>query len=346
MKFLIFFYFCASFLPSWIRIRIHWPVRIRIRSGSETLQVNRSAHVKHFIFSSQNGEMFVRFHCHRLDPDLKLKLFTVTLKLRVFTAYLNLFFCISMVGSWSVLRILIRVDPHLFGRPDPDTYLREKVRFGSTWVSKAGFGFASKSKFRSCGGFKWGRWEPLVLKKESWSVCWPIVSHHFDYEPHPDPRQSEMSDPDQHQTWERVPDPQHTDPDTAMIAEVPDYNKPDSEHAAYFLSGTKFWNRRLSGFFRTNHSSVCVRYYQGFGYVPGIHLIRIRIQHFRLNTDPIRIHGLADKKLKKMTAEKKIYFGSITTIYLSLVLHKGRLSYRRSLQLTKETSSTSIHEIS
>ncbi len=31
---LIFFYFCGSFLPSWIRIRIHWPDWIRIQSGS------------------------------------------------------------------------------------------------------------------------------------------------------------------------------------------------------------------------------------------------------------------------------------------------------------------------
>ncbi len=68
-----------------------------------------------------------------------------------------------------------------------------------------------------------------------------------------------------------------------------------------------------------------------------IHLIRIRIQHFLLNTDPdpIRIQGFDDQKLQKITAEKKIiFFGSITTIYLGL--HKGRSSYRRSLQLSKE----------
>ncbi len=34
MKFLHFFYFCGSFLPSWIRIWIHWPDWIRIQSGS------------------------------------------------------------------------------------------------------------------------------------------------------------------------------------------------------------------------------------------------------------------------------------------------------------------------
>jgi hypothetical protein len=61
-----------------------------------------------------------------------------------------------------------------------------------------------------------------------------------------------------------------------------------------------------------------------------------RIQHFRLNTnpDPIRIQGF-DENVKKLTAEKK--FGGIkSTIYLSLGLHKGRSSYRRSLQLPKE----------
>jgi hypothetical protein len=43
------------------------------------------------------------------------------------------------------------------------------------------------------------------------------------------------------------------------------------------------------------------------------------------------------KKLKKITAEKKLnFFGSKTAIYLSLGLHKERPSYRRSLQLSKE----------
>jgi hypothetical protein len=56
-------------------------------------------------------------------------------------------------------------------------------------------------------------------------------------------------------------------------------------------------------------------------------LIRIRIQHFRLNTDPdpIRIQDFDDQKLeKKITAEKKElnFWGSKTTIYLSLCLHK------------------------
>ncbi len=44
------------------------------------------------------------------------------------------------------------------------------------------------------------------------------------------------------------------------------------------------------------------------------------------------------KKLKKNYSRKKIkkIFGSKTTIYLSLGLQKERLSYRRSLQLSKE----------
>ncbi len=78
-----------------------------------------------------------------------------------------------------------------------------------------------------------------------------------------------------------------------------------------------------------------------------IHLIRIRIQHFRPNADPdpdpirIRIQSgsrvLMTKSWKKVTAEKKFnFFLSKTTIYLSLGLHKGRPSYRRSLQLSKE----------
>jgi hypothetical protein len=53
---------------------------------------------------------------------------------------------------------------------------------------------------------------------------------------------------------------------------------------------------------------------------------------------PIRIQRFWWPKIgKKITAEKKIkniHFLSNTTIYLSLGLHKGRLSYKRSLQLS------------
>jgi hypothetical protein len=54
--------------------------------------------------------------------------------------------------------------------------------------------------------------------------------------------------------------------------------------------------------------------------------------------DPIQIQGFSDQKLKKkITAEKKLnLFGSKTTIYLSLGLHKERPSYRRILQISKE----------
>ncbi len=53
--------------------------------------------------------------------------------------------------------------------------------------------------------------------------------------------------------------------------------------------------------------------------------------------------GFDDLKLKKITAETKniFFFWSKTTIYLSLGLHKGRPSYRRNLQSSKRTSSTS-----
>jgi hypothetical protein len=58
------------------------------------------------------------------------------------------------------------------------------------------------------------------------------------------------------------------------------------------------------------------------------HLIRIRIQHLNTDRDPdtIRIPGFYDQKLKKCSA----------TTYLFLGLHKGRLGYKRSLQLSKE----------
>ncbi len=46
--------------------------------------------------------------------------------------------------------------------------------------------------------------------------------------------------------------------------------------------------------------------------------------------------ALMTKNWKKITTEKFFFFGSKTTIYLSLGLHKERPSYRRSLQLSKE----------
>ncbi len=69
-----------------------------------------------------------------------------------------------------------------------------------------------------------------------------------------------------------------------------------------------------------------------------IHLIRIRIQHFRLNTHPDPDPGgLITKNWRKKLQKKNIYFfGSKTIIYLSIGLLKGRPSYKRSLQLSEE----------
>jgi hypothetical protein len=70
-----------------------------------------------------------------------------------------------------------------------------------------------------------------------------------------------------------------------------------------------------------------------------IHLIRIpiRIQHFRLNTDPdpdpILSQCFMTKTCKKFTAEN---FFLKTKIFLSLELHKGRPCYNNSLQYSKE----------
>ncbi len=63
-------------------------------------------------------------------------------------------------------------------------------------------------------------------------------------------------------------------------------------------------------------------------------MFRIRIRSFR-----IRIQGFDDQKLerKKLQLKKNlICFWSKIAIDLSLVLHKGRASYRRSLQPPKE----------
>ncbi len=74
-----------------------------------------------------------------------------------------------------------------------------------------------------------------------------------------------------------------------------------------------------------------------------IHLIRIRIQHFRLNTDPDP-GFLWSKNWKKFTAENFLFI-SKTTIYLSLGLHKGRPVTKKAFSSQKRTSSNSNHEI-
>ena len=72
--------------------------------------------------------------------------------------------------------------------------------------------------------------------------------------------------------------------------------------------------------------------------------IRIRIQNFSNCGSGFRIRipdpdpGFDDLKLKKNYSWNKeiIFFGSKNTIYLSLGLHEGRPSYRRSLQHSKK----------
>jgi hypothetical protein len=55
----------------------------------------------------------------------------------------------------------------------------------------------------------------------------------------------------------------------------------------------------------------------------------------------IQIQSFYDEKLKKITDEEKIYvFLSKIAIHSCPGLHKGRPSYRRSLQPSKKTSST------
>jgi hypothetical protein len=58
-----------------------------------------------------------------------------------------------------------------------------------------------------------------------------------------------------------------------------------------------------------------------------IHLIRIRIQHFRLNTDPDPDPGFWWPKIEKYLHPK---------LLKKLFFHKGRPSYRRSIQPSKE----------
>jgi hypothetical protein len=91
----------------------------------------------------------------------------------------------------------------------------------------------------------------------------------------------------------------------------------------------------FSYFLRCSCSALGLKSSGKAGFRIHIHLIwiLIRIQHFRLNTnsDP----GFYDQKSKKINSWK-IFLWSKTTIYLYLGLHKGRPSYKRSLQLSKE----------
>jgi len=71
-----------------------------------------------------------------------------------------------------------------------------------------------------------------------------------------------------------------------------------------------------------------------------IHLIRI--QKFRLNTDPdpIRIQGFDDQNLKKFTSEKR-FFGSKIAIYYSLGSIKDVQATEEAFSPPKRTSSSS-----
>ncbi len=81
-----------------------------------------------------------------------------------------------------------------------------------------------------------------------------------------------------------------------------------------------------------------------------IHWFQIRINDFRLNTStvPDQYPGFSWPKLKKIYCWEKITFWSKIAIYLYLGLHKGRPSYRRSLQPSKENIQDKIskYEIS
>jgi hypothetical protein len=87
-------------------------------------------------------------------------------------------------------------------------------------------------------------------------------------------------------------------------------------------------------FFNLNH-----------GYFQAVFRIRIhliRIQKFRLNTDPdpIRIQGFDDQNLKKFTSEKR-FFGSKIAIYYSLGSIKDVQATEEAFSPPKRTSSSS-----
>jgi hypothetical protein len=54
-----------------------------------------------------------------------------------------------------------------------------------------------------------------------------------------------------------------------------------------------------------------------------------------LDLDPIPIQGFDNQKMKKQNTDEQFFLSQLA-IYLSLGLHKGHLSYRRSLQPSKE----------
>ncbi len=65
--------------------------------------------------------------------------------------------------------------------------------------------------------------------------------------------------------------------------------------------------------------------------------VEIRIQHFKWIRIRTQIQGFYDQKLKKII-QLKFFFVSKIAIFLSLGLHKGHPSYRRSLQPSKRNN--------
>ena len=72
-KFLNFFYFCGSFLLSWIRIRIririHWPDWIRIQIRNPAIQ-----HCGDKVFISDSPQNFFKKRCNLLEVSSSLLL--------------------------------------------------------------------------------------------------------------------------------------------------------------------------------------------------------------------------------------------------------------------------------
>jgi hypothetical protein len=106
----------------------------------------------------------------------------------------------------------------------------------------------------------------------------------------------------------------------------------------------RIYNRRRQSGQREGSIRSVTSFWYPFKNRIRVYLIRIRIQHFRLNTDPdpdttrIRIQpgSRVLPKIEKIYSWKKKFFESKTTIYLSLGLRKGRPSCKRSLQPSKE----------
>ncbi len=108
------------------------------------------------------------------------------------------------------------------------------------------------------------------------------------------------------------------------------------------VRGTKQWCKGCRWYSFLGHSN-------GDSFGSGSSLIATMLSHcnaqtrvsdpcsFDTDPDPIRIQAFDDQKLKKNYSGIKNNFFLIENYdYLSLGFHKGRPSYRRSLQLSKE----------